>query len=421
VPSFENSTQNVAEVVLAHRGDRELLASGVALQSLLQQVNNANKTPSANERSSQAQRDAVLKGIASQYGLQPGELDMAFRDWGARSRDPFDKGLAALYVEDYPAATAALTESLRVREAKADAALSDVADTSTFLGQSLYEQGRYRESVTAYDRAVQIRADDGNLLNNLGLSVSQTAAYERAESLFRRALVLNERAYGTDDARIVSTLNNLANVLLAQNRFSDAAPLIERGLTIRRAQLLPTDPRLANSLSNAGAMRLLQRKCAEAEPLLREAESIFRRNPVPRDIPQRAVSPLSNSSVVVTPRPPPRPMEQRVLVIAAPGVSSGQPGLASVLMNLAGVRVCQSDLPGAESFLRQAVGIQQAVFGPSHPETANGHSLLGDILLQEGKTTEAIQHFKEALAVRERLLGTDHPATKDLRAKIGAR
>ena len=84
------------------------------------------------------------------------EVDKAIRAWGAKATDSYDLGLAALYARNYVSATAKLTDSLKQREEKlaADKKADEkaIADAAFFLGSSLFEQGKYRESATAYQR-----------------------------------------------------------------------------------------------------------------------------------------------------------------------------------------------------------------------------------------------------------------------------
>ena len=81
----------------------------------------------------------------------------AIRAWGAAATDPYDVGVAALYERSYEKATANLQESLRQREQKLATAQKDVAeDAAFFLGMSLYEQGKYKESASAFQRCLQL-------------------------------------------------------------------------------------------------------------------------------------------------------------------------------------------------------------------------------------------------------------------------
>ncbi len=87
------------------------------------------------------------------------------RAWGAKTTDPYDAGLAALYERNYSKATADLQDSLKQREEKLASDQKAVADAAFFLGESLYGKASTRNRLVAYQRCLQIRPDDTWLLN----------------------------------------------------------------------------------------------------------------------------------------------------------------------------------------------------------------------------------------------------------------
>ncbi len=55
-------------------------------------------------------------------------------------------------------------------------------------------------------------------LNNLALLLQETNRLQEAEPLMRRALEIDEHAYGPDHPDVAIDLNNLASLLQATNR-----------------------------------------------------------------------------------------------------------------------------------------------------------------------------------------------------------
>ena len=53
-----------------------------------------------------------------------------------------------------------------------------------------------------------------------------------AEPLMRRALDIDEQAYGKEHPNVATDLNNLAQLLQATNRMAEAEPLIRRAVNI---------------------------------------------------------------------------------------------------------------------------------------------------------------------------------------------
>jgi tetratricopeptide (TPR) repeat protein len=88
-------------------------------------------------------------------------------------------GTAALRAADFPLASTALAEALRVRERLLGPEYPDVADS----------------------------------LNNLAELLWQTNRLSEAEPLVRRALAIDEKSYGSDHPNVATDLNNLAVLL----------------------------------------------------------------------------------------------------------------------------------------------------------------------------------------------------------------
>lgn len=280
VPSFADKSENLIKIVVVERGDRAALESSTILASLAAKINKANAPRSANPQTSPDPQEALL-AVAKQYGLTAEDIDTAIRAWGSKTADPYEAGLAALYERNYPKAISALEDSLQQREQKLQADQKavtqdqkNVADAAGFLGQSLYGQGRYRESAQAYQKCLTYRPDNSTVLNNLALSLYRSGDYAGAEPLFRRALAINEKAVGPDHPDVATDLDNLALLLRDKGYLAAAEPLFRSAIAIHEKALGPDHPTVATDLNNLAS--LLQKKGAPAvaEPLYRSALAI---------------------------------------------------------------------------------------------------------------------------------------------------
>ncbi|HEY0735251.1 MAG TPA: FxSxx-COOH system tetratricopeptide repeat protein [Herpetosiphonaceae bacterium] len=65
----------------------------------------------------------------------------------------------------------------------------------------------------------------------------------------------------------------------------------------------------------------------------------------------------------------------------------------------------------AQGYLEQAVAIRQRVLGLEHPDTVRSFNRLGGVLWAQGHYAEAQGYLEQALAIRQRVLGEDHPDT----------
>ena len=389
VPPFENESNNYVPIVLAARADQDLLKDPKGLRAIAANINRGSgpERPSVSTPGTETgedRRQKALQEVAQYYGFPVEGIDAAIREWGKRTKDPYDAGLAALYERDYPVATKQLTDSFELRkkeEAQARIAVSRAreaaADAAFFLGRSLYSQGRYSEAVMSYREAFSRRPDDPRVLNVLALSLFQTADYAGAEPLFRRALAMREKALGPDHPDVAISLNNLASLLNAKGDYAGVEPLFRRALAIREKALGPDHPDVANSLNNLADLLRAKGDYAGAEPLFR-----------------------------------------RALAINEKALGPDHPDVATSLNNLAGLLRAKGDYAGAEPLFRRALAINEKALGPDHPDVANSLNNLAGLLRAKGDYAEAEPLFRRALAIDETALGPDHPNTQIIRKNL---
>jgi tetratricopeptide (TPR) repeat protein len=99
-----------------------------------------------------------------------------------------------------------------------------------------------------------------------------------AETLFKRALAIKEKALGPEHKDVAEALFKLAELYRAQGRYADAEPLYTRALAIGEKALGPDDLTLAVGLNGLGLLYHTQGRYAEAEPLYKRALSIRERS-----------------------------------------------------------------------------------------------------------------------------------------------
>ncbi|MGA2964596.1 MAG: tetratricopeptide repeat protein [Terriglobales bacterium] len=410
VPSFENESDNFAEVVVVQRGDRAALESGVVLAALTAQLNKANAPKTADKQAPQEDPKANLAAVAKQYGLAPDDLDRAIRAWGAKTTDPYELGLAALYGRNYAKASAQLADSLRGREEKLAGDQRAVADAAFFLGQSLYEEGKYRDSATALQRCLQFRPDNVAVLNSLALSLTNAGDYADAEPLYRRALTISENALGADHPHVATYLSNLGSLFHLRGDYADAETLYRRALAIVQKALGPDSLVEGTILGNLASVRQDEADYAGAEPLYRRALAIREKalgpeHPVTAAALHNLASLLQDNGDYAGAEP----LFRRALAILETSVGPDHPNVADVLNGLATLLQHRADYAGAEPLFRRALAIREKALGPDHPETAESLNNLAELLRLKKDYDGAEPLFRRALAISERSVGPDHP------------
>jgi tetratricopeptide (TPR) repeat protein len=433
IPSFADKPENFVLIVVVQRGDRAALESGSVLASIVAKIDKANFSNPANDQNQREDPTANLDLVAKQYGLSPGEVDQAIRAWGAKTTDPYDAGLAALYIRDFPKASAQLQDSLKRREENLTADQESVAQdqdrvaaASFFLGLSLFHEGKYQESEHAFDRALQIRPDEAASLNNKGLDLWLLGDHEGAELLFRKAMQVSEKALGPDNLPEADYLHNLAEMHYGRGDYAGAEPLYRRALAITEKTMGPDSTVVAPQLDYLGRLLKAKGDTAEAESSFRQALAIFEKAEGPDD-PDLIIYIVDLASLLNArgDNAEAEPLFRRALAISSEKASGANYLVeADRLEGLGAYLSSKGDYSGAETFLRRVVAMREKALGPDNSEAESGPnsprdtlyksqarslSNLANVLNSEGDHAGAEALFRRALDIDERTLGPSDP------------
>ncbi len=89
---------------------------------------------------------------------------------------------------------------------------------------------------------------------------------------------------------------------------------------------------------------------------------------------------------------------------------------ASLLHQAAYYLVDRAQYPEAEPLYQRALAIREQVLGPEHPDTATSLNNLAILYYDQGKYGQAEPLYQRALTIIEKALGPDHPDTITVRA-----
>ena len=85
------------------------------------------------------------------------------------------------------------------------------------------------------------------------------------------------------------------------------------------------------------------------------------------------------------------------------------PRLAASLNNLASLYAARGQAARAEPLSRQALAIREKVLGAEHADVAASLENLGSIYAAQGQYAQAEPLLRRALGIREKTLGPEHP------------
>ena len=170
-------------------------------------------------------------------------------------------------------------------------------------------------------------------------------------------------------------LDALGRVNHQLGRFDDAEAMLRRALKLRRSQYGDNHADVAATLKNLSSVVRQRDRGAEALQLSGEALAI----------------------------------QRRVLGAKHPEVA----------LTLSDVATLTDDAAVAESLYRTARDIQRAAFGSEHLAIATTNFGLAGILRSRGADAEAEALLRESLAIRERILGAEHPVVVTSMTQLG--
>jgi tetratricopeptide (TPR) repeat protein len=412
VPSFENESDNFVPVVVSERGDRTALESGTVLVALAARINKASAA-SPQHGENIGQRADPLSEIARQFGLKPEEVDQAIRAWGQRVQDPYERALAELYAKEYPAAEKDFADSLRQAEQEETEARSRVADRAAFLGETLYDQGKYAQAVSAYQEAIDHRPGDtdlrfrlaeatahsGNFTQAVGVAQAAFAQdesrlgennpklaesyfelgslyvnfrhYPEGEKYFSAAVGLLDRTLGPTQPALLRYLDNLALLYMADNRNSDAELILKRALGIQGAALDPRDPEVTYTQNTLALLYTLDGKYVDAETLLIKSFDLL------QDLVFNAKDTKAPAGNI--PQLMKQTIEYLVQVFDARGLNNS----------------------AKEQLLKRDVAIEELLSGKDSLETAEKAVALADLYVEQSRYLDAEPLYRRALAIEQ--------------------
>jgi tetratricopeptide (TPR) repeat protein len=92
---------------------------------------------------------------------------------------------------------------------------------------------------------------------------------------------------------------------------------------------------------------------------------------------------------------------------------------AALFNNIAVVYRAQGDYAKALEYNGKALAIRERVLGPEHPDTATTYNNIGGVYRAQGDYAKALEYYRKANAVFLSVLGEEHPCTQDTAGKIG--
>lgn len=295
-------------------------------------------------RAEKGDLDGALQDYDAALRIRPNDADALYNRANARG----DKGDQAGALADY-------TASIQLTQENPDA--------FRYRSEIFRDQGNLDRASEDLSEALRLRAYDVDIASDLPKIADlyrDRENFAKAESLYSQSLAINERAFGRDDFRLLSSLNGLGLTYKSQGKFQEADSSLRRALEIGELALGPDHPTVGMTLNNLGLLRYSEGKYEDAKMFYQRALAIFERASVPDDR-----------------------------------------GLATVLSNIGSLLSRELRYEEAEPYFQRALESNEKALGPNHPSIATNLNDLADLYKNLGKFSEAGPLYRRILEIYE--------------------
>jgi hypothetical protein len=262
---------------------------------------------------------------------------------------------------------------------KPDKPSEDLLPLYDLQARSLMDLGRNKAARELLEQVIRIRETTQpkthpstlTTMSNLAGVLVSRGKYADAEAINRQTLEIREEVLGKTHPDTLTTMSNLAGVLDRQGKYADAEAINRQTLEIREEVLGKTHPDTLTTMSNLAGVLDRQGKYADAEAINRQT-----------------------------------------LEISEEVLGKTHPSTLTTMSNLAGVLDRQGKYADAEAINRQTLEIREEVLGKTHPNTLTSVYCLAYLLQKKQEYKEASLLYQRACTGYNLSLGSEHPTTK---------
>jgi tetratricopeptide (TPR) repeat protein len=251
------------------------------------------------------------------------------------------------------------------------------------------------------------RLKEADRLEKQGMTSVGAGNYASAAIPLEAVLMIREKELGPDHPDTVRVLNALGTVSQAIGRPEEAEALLRRALNASEKALGPDHPDVADilhNLANVYASSDDVRRVEQSLTLLERAATI-RAKALGPDHPRvaEAINRMAAIDLVLAERAGAWQMPDLLAGVRRTPASLARPRLSR-----------EEYLAHSERGFKQAMAIREKALGPDHPAVAASLASLAAVYTARGHYAQAEPLLKRALAISEKTLGPNHPATANI-------
>jgi serine/threonine-protein kinase len=275
---------------------------------------------------------------------------------------------------------------------------------------------RGAQEVDALNAEPNVQAE---LLHTLGGLYHRMGSLDRADSLLNRALQSRRGLTRGESGDVAESLVALSALRVDQARLEEAEAFAREAVGMAARNLPPNHPVFLGAQTGLGRVLQEAGRYEEAIELLETVAAQYNQG-LPRGAEYaEAIGELANTHFYAGHYEQADSLNHISLDLDRRLYGPNHPNVADGLINLGAVQFQWGKYRAAEVRYREALEIMEGYYGSEHPETASALTVLGRALNYQGKTDEALGHLERALEIELDLYGPIHTSVASTRNDIG--
>jgi len=270
----------------------------------------------------------------------------------------------------------------------------------------LHRRGRYHEALALAEQSLAlVEAAVGSRdkytvtpLSNIGTLALELGDFQRAESVFRRAIDVAERT--GEEPALGGLCTNLGELQRAKGDGPQARASFERARALQERSPGPASPEYAMTLNALASLHKDAGDLPEAERLYAEAHRVFEQTGRSDGLRVTSAN-LGFLAFLRGDAEQARALLERAIALTTADVGPDHLDLALLLDNLARVEAATGAFEPAEALLRRALTIIEASLGREHHRMAPTLRHLGVLRGERGDRAGAVELLSQATAIED--------------------
>jgi eukaryotic-like serine/threonine-protein kinase len=258
----------------------------------------------------------------------------------------------------------------------------------------------------------EVHATVGALFTALG-------KLDRAEPLLRRALELDQHAFGWNSAPVARDLLAWSELRLEQGQHADAEKKARQALEIAAREKPGDQAFRAKALATLGDVLNTSGRFKDTIAVLEPALAELEQRGTDVEVQYPVLGALANAHYYFGSYDVSERLNKRCLERDRQRYGEHHPNIADTLINLGAIATDRGRYADAEQLNRQALAIFEAYHGSGHPQTASALTIWARSLNNLERFPEAEAALQRALTVYRQIYPEQHPRIASTLNELG--